>query len=381
MNPLPSAKPRFQQAESLVAQLFESNGWEVQHAPKIGPNEVDLIVSRGPQVFVVEIKASSEGRSDRVIPLLSQAILQARSHARKVRKALPLAVVHVGSASPSLLNQISSFSQQFAPDVAVGIVAENGVRHFLGHGLDELNEEPKYVRRGSHQSSNQVINLFSDLNQWMLKVLLAPEISEDLLSAPRKEYRNASELAGAAQVSMMSASRFVQLLHNGGFLDASSRRLLLVRRNELLRRWQSSALRPSPEIPMRFLIRGAAHAQLRDIFVDHEACLGLFAAAEALHLGHVMGVPPYVYVQKLPRPDIDGWNELVHASPSEAPDLILRQAQSPKSVFRGAVHRDGLVISDVIQVWLDASGHPSRGEEQAELIHRKVLRKIIEGPA
>lgn len=381
MNPPHSAMPRGQQAESMVAQLFVSNGWDVQLTPSIGSIEADMVASKGPQVFIVEVKSLSEGRSDRVIPLLSQAILQAQAYARKARRFLPLAVIYVGNASPSLLKQVDSFLREFAPDVSVGIVSEDGGRRFVGHGLEKLNAEPKYVRWALSQSSKQAINLFSDLNQWMLKVLLAPEISEDLLAAPRHEYRNASELASAAQASKMSASRFVQQLRDEGFLDSSSRQFSLVRRDELFRRWRSSALRPSHESPMRFLIRGAPQQQLRDILSNHEACLGLFAAADALHLGHVVGVPPYVYVPKLPRADIDEWKELVHASSSEAPDLILREAPSPKSVFRGAVHKDGIVISDVIQVWLDASAHPSRGDEQAELIHRKVLRKIIEGLA
>jgi hypothetical protein len=59
------------------------------------------------------------------------------------------------------------------------------------------------------------------------------------------------------------------------------------------------------------------------------------------------------------------------------PDLIVRQALSPKSIFRGAVHQDGMFASDVIQVWLDVANHPSRGEEQADLIYEKVIRPII----
>lgn len=374
----PSPNQRGQHAEALVAQLFDSNGWKVQHAHHIDLKKADLVVSKGHKVFIVEITALSEGRSDRVIPLLSQAILQARVYAREASKALPLAVIYVKSASPSLLNQVSSFSENFAPDVAVGVISESGLRRFLGHGLEELNAEPKNVRWDIAPSSSQAINLFSDLNQWMLKVLLAPEIPERLLAAPRNEYRNASELASAAQASNMSAFRFVQQLRNEGFLEDSSRRLLLVRRVELFRRWRSVGQRQSLELPMRFLIRGSIQLQLREFFSNHQACLGLFAAADELQLGHVMGVPPYIYVSKLPRPDDDKWKELVRAAPSGAPDLILRQASSPKSVFRGAVHRDGMVISDIIQVWLDVSAHPSRGEEQAELIHRKVLSQIIE---
>ena len=378
MNSSPSPRPG-RHAEDLVAQIFDAHGWKVQREPAVGPYQPDLLVRKGRQVFLVEVKALSEGRPDRVIPLLSQGILQAQAQARAHGMAHPLAVVYVGDASPSLLKQVREFSRSFASDVAVGVISESGVQYFLGEGLEGLNVEPPIVRKGPAKLPGRAPHIFSDLNQWMLKVLLAPEIPERLLAAPRAEYRNVSELAGAANVSMMSASRFAQQLREEGFLDESSPRFKLVRRADLFRRWQSAALRSSPEMRMRFLIRGSAHEQLREVVSSHQACLALFAAAEALHLGHVKGVPPYVYVPKLSRLDRDAWKELVPASPGEPLDLILRQAPAPQSVFRGAVHLDGVAVSDVLQVWLDVSVHPSRGEEQAELIHRKILGQIIGG--
>lgn len=77
---------------------------------------------------------------------------------------------------------------------------------------------------------------FSDLNPWMLKVLLAPELPEALLSAPRGQYRNASQLARAANVSVMSAFRFVRQLQREGYLHESAPNLNLVRREDLLSR-------------------------------------------------------------------------------------------------------------------------------------------------
>ncbi len=376
-----SSQSREKNAEALVAQLFEANGWDVERSPERGWNRSDLMVRRGPQRFVVEIKALAEGRADRVIPLLSQAILQAQANALDADNAHPLAVVSVENASQSLSKQVGSFVKQYAPNVAVGLVSKNGLRYFRGAGLEELNAEPEEPRwYGYNASSNQPVNLFSDLNQWMLKVLLAPEIPEHLLRAPRLEYRSVAELADVAQASPMSASRFLQQLRNEGYLDASSRNLVLVRREELFRRWRSAAMRPSPELPMKFLIRSPVEQQIQELLAKHEgeACLGLFAAADALRLGHVSGVPPYIYVPKLPRPDDKKWRGLVAASPSEKPDLIVRQALSPKSAFRGAVHQDGLIVSDVIQVWLDVANHPSRGAEQADLIYEKALRPIID---
>jgi hypothetical protein len=43
----------------------------------------------------------------------------------------------------------------------------------------------------------------------MLKTLLGPLPREGLLRVPRQEYRNASELAAAAEVAVMTAFGFV----------------------------------------------------------------------------------------------------------------------------------------------------------------------------
>jgi hypothetical protein len=47
-------------------------------------------------------------------------------------------------------------------------------------------------------------------------------------------------------------------------------------------------------------------------------------------------------------------------------------------VFRAAVPCDGVPVSDVVQVWLDAGAYPSRGPEQADMIYRKVLRPLLD---
>ena len=40
------------------------------------------------------------------------------------------------------------------------------------------------------------------------------------------------------------------------------------------------------------------------------------------------------------------------------------------------VHSGGMAASDVLQVWVDVAAHPSRGREQADLIRKRVLRRI-----
>lgn len=371
-------------AEADLADLFSENGWAVEREPQgAGSLRPDMLIRKGRNVYVVEVKAASEGRSDRVIPLLSQAILQAQAYARVVNGVRPLAVVVVGNVSQPLLERVRRFSERYAPGLAIGVSSRGGQRLFIGEGLGELNEQssfdsnPSFSRKLSFYPSSS--NLFSDLNQWMLKVLLAPEIPEAMLAAPRENLRSASELAVAARVSVMSASRFIQLLKEESFLDASASGLRLVRRAELFRRWRAAAHRLRRELPMRFLVPGALEVRLKKLLSNHNACLGLFAAAEAHKLGHVHGVLPYVYVESFPGMAGEAWQELVPPSPGESAHLILKMPSAPQSVFRGAVVVDGEKVSDILQVWLDVSEHPSRGDEQAVLIQKKVLGQIIDG--
>jgi Holliday junction resolvase len=361
--------------EARIAELFIGQGWHVneKRSPALDGYIPDLIVKKGGEAYAVEIKSMSVGRPDRAIPLLSQAILQAQRYAPVVG-AKPLALIYVNQSSPSLFKHLMRFAEAYAPGVAVGVVAEDGGQEFRGDGLEPFNLEPP-IQRASGSQLKPALDLFSDLNQWMLKVLIAPEIDGDLLSAPRNEYRNASQLALASGVSVMSASRFINLLRAEGFLEESPS-LALVRRPELFRRWQSVALRPSSEMPLKALIAGQLSAQLHKLASGRQACLGLFAAANALNIGHVEGVPAYVYVRRLPASGREVLG-LASAPPMDRVDVILRQPRAPQSVFRGAVERDGVRVSDVIQVWLDVSSHPSRGKEQAALIEREVLSHVI----
>jgi hypothetical protein len=41
------------------------------------------------------------------------------------------------------------------------------------------------------------------------------------------------------------------------------------------------------------------------------------------------------------------------------------------------VNREGLPVSDILQVWLDVADHPSRGGAQAHEIWRRVLAPLV----
>jgi hypothetical protein len=357
-------------------------GWSVLATSQIGLRRPDAHIRKGKRRYLVALKASSEGRRDRLVPLLSQAILEARSLAvPDPHRARPLAVVAAPQVSEPVVKAVREFAHEHAPDVAIGLLDREGRRVFVGPGLESLNADPSEASVHPLAAGEPSIELFSDLNQWMLKVLLAPHLGHpDLMpeSLPRGEYRNASELARVAQVSVMSAFRFVRQLEREGFLHESREQLRLVRLDALLQRWQAASLKSVREVSARWLLSGDERQLPRAVdSLGKRACVGLFAAARALGLGHVQGVPVHIYVNEL---RVDGLRRagLLKAGPADRVDVVLRVPSVRESVFRGAVQVDGLPVCDVLQVWLDVSAHPARGKQQADVIHRRVIKRMVD---
>ena len=101
--------------ENLVADFFREHSWRVKKESLSADKRVDIIAVHGDKRYIFQCKAASEGRQDRLLPLLSQAILQARVYAQaQVKPAAPLAVVAAPAISLSAVNSLVSFRSQFA---------------------------------------------------------------------------------------------------------------------------------------------------------------------------------------------------------------------------------------------------------------------------
>ena len=379
----------------IVASLFREEGWKVVEEPREKNVAPDFLVSGHGKKFVVELKRASEGRKDRVIPLLSQAALEAVHYSRIMAgHPVPLAIVGANRIPNSIAEDAKQFMRERAPEVGVGVVDLEGLRLFAGHGLESLSSSrrPQSELRAPNVRA-RAPQLFSDLNQWMVKVLLAPRIPEVYLSAPRGRYQGVSQLAEAAGVSVMSAFRFVEEFSKEGFLESGGGVLRLVRLRELLNRWVAASQRRILEIPMRWVLHRGKKALWNAVrsYQSDEAiasadqlssprprlCLGLFEAAEALDIGFVHGVKPYLYLERLNAAVLKDLGLSGNAEEEEA-DLFVRIPGNRESAFRGVVLKDGVPVSDILQVWLDVSQHPSRGREQADLIWRKILSPALE---
>ena len=125
--PSPPPVPRSEQDyRDMLSGIFRRYDWRMKACPPFGADKgVGLLESCEGFRYVVQLKVSSEGRSDPLVPLLAQAILQAKSVAQAFpEQAVPLAVVAAPMISPSVAKKLRSFLTESAPDAAAGMFSQ-----------------------------------------------------------------------------------------------------------------------------------------------------------------------------------------------------------------------------------------------------------------
>lgn len=355
-------------------ELFEDTGWKMTLPEGADNTENVVLVGEDGQSYHAVLKSFSEGRPDRVTALFAQALLEARARARKAHLR-PAVLIWVTSASRSLVDRLIDFHRAYGDQEPFAVLSMNGIQYVEFPGL-RLSERPDYAA-GSHRAGHNAPPrlVFTDRFQWMIKLLLAADIQrEDLIAAASVRYGTATELARAAGVSTMTATRLVNALKAEGFL-ASSSFLKLVRRRQLAERWKAEYRKPPLALATKFISPASPDEQLRKLLKRYTGIRGLFHAAEALGYGHVKGATPTIWVPNLK--EAESWRALRVAREGERPDLVLQQPSFPQSLQRGAVSRDGLMVTDILQTWLDVSAHPARGAELASELEHGILANVI----
>jgi hypothetical protein len=90
-------------------------------------------------------------------------------------------------------------------------------------------------------------------------------------------------------------------------------------------------------------------------------------AAEALGIGFVHGVKPYLYLERM-SPDIASDLGLSENAAEEQADLYVGVPGNRESIFRGIVVKDGVPASDIVQSgWTSRS--ILRGEERRRTLY------------
>ncbi len=337
----------------------------------------------------VALRVAPQSWGRLLAPLLSQSILEARAQSGDA-VARPLAVLFAPIVSDTMHDRLHAFVNEVAPKDAWAVIDGHGRSWFHVPGVKALPVPNSPVVSAPRRSVQT--NLFSDLNQWLLKVLLAPALPENLVTAPRQPIRNASVLAGLAKVSVPVAARFVKALDTGGHLDRRFGDLRVADAERLLLSWRAAAGHSRhQEFAMqhargaiddnsfRMMLQMAKDGERSDQLHHGGSMLmtaALFSACERLGLRHVDGGARHVYVEKVMATQLEA-RGLVPAAPGARVDLMIRVARFPEAIQRASVIRDGVRTTDVIQCWLDVSHHRARGEEQADFLWRKILRPAL----
>jgi hypothetical protein len=392
--------------ETRLRQLLGDAGIDVLARGGSDGKRPDLEVRTNGRLFAIALKTASENRVDVLQGLMAAALLQARRQATLI-DATALPVVGVANLTDRSVAAVAEFIAREAPEAAWGMLDLHGRLVLRGLPDGEIAAHGERSRE-SHRARPHDRDPFSDLGQWMAKVLIARRLPAELLAAPRVRVRRPRELARFAGVSEPTSARWVKLMRASGFLDEVRGELRLVRVREFFDRWQKKCSAQSRrEIPARFILpSGKTHEQLEfalakfahenTVAFDPEdppryegqlrwklgprACFALFEASRALGYAFVDGAPVHLYLEDISDDSLRHF--ALERAPADQARVRVIQPRWPEALFRGIVMRrtrTGNLVptADVVQTWLDVLDHPVRGRELAGELEREVLAKWI----
>jgi hypothetical protein len=126
------------QLKRLVADAFREQGWDLLERARGEDARPDFVASGHGKKLVIEIKRASEGRKDSVIPLPSQAGLNAIYQSRKIPEhPIPIAIVGANRIPESVARGAMEFMREWAPEAAIRLLDFEGFRSFAGHGTSQ----------------------------------------------------------------------------------------------------------------------------------------------------------------------------------------------------------------------------------------------------
>jgi len=356
--------------ESVAALLVHHGITQFEIADRAEVEERPTGKSSSPDRLLVEIERVRSRSIDEILGRLAMRVLMTRQDQRR-RLAVPVLVIErLGDKTKRTARE---FMSKYAPGHAWGLVDRSGAAALaipsLKVDIDQPgNSEPR--ARVRHTSTQ----LFSDLNQWMLKVLLLVDAPPSLWGGPRQRVATPTELHRVARVSVEKAHLFVRVFEKMGFVRQTRQGLTVVRRQQLLDRWfhaeRSQSVLP---IPARWIF--GMPSGLQDIFAkpgdsEHLAVCG-FEACRLLDVLHAPVVQREVYLAGDIESALAAW-DLEPCEEHEA-HIFLRKARSAQSILRGRVIRANLPVVDVLQAALDVHDQAARGTEQSQYLTRHVL--------
>jgi hypothetical protein len=353
------------EAVNLVARVLRQQGWD--DASELTPGDfADLIVRHDGRVIAAAVKPVSYRGIGDVIAALSRTVLEARLAATRLASS-PLAAVVVPRLGERMAQEVAAFMAAHAPDVAWLLADEDGgVCLSLDRHVDYLAPAPRLV----DQDGVPAREVFSDLHQWLLKILLLQHAPERYWSGPRPVPGSIPLLAKAARVSVQKAYQFVAAFEQHGHLRRDRGRLCLVRREELFEAWfEHQRFHP----PQRLAVRGL-FGPCRDLparLRSEEGVVGGFEACTRMDLLHTQAGLLELHAVVAPASLLAAYD--LEPCPESVADLVLLRSRHRESVRRGCHDVAGVPVVDPLQAALDVAVHDARGREQAGYLRERIL--------
>ncbi len=344
--------------ERLRGRL-QADGWTL-----VAGHEADLCVRRNDVTVVIEVNEVASSGWDHLRGGLADAILRSQRAASLRPGANPVAVVAAPRVSNRMIARLSEYRDAHAPDVSWGVVDDDG-RIDL-HGVLELRVPPTRPARGTEERR---VNLWSDLGQWVLKVVVNDTVRISSGVSPRVIGMPGAQFADSIGVSRSFAWQITAQLRRDGFLDDDNR---VLRLGDLLQMWRHRQERPRLHAMSWLIPGGAPRLRLLPMLAaSGSQCLAGYTACREHGIAIV---PEGVFeIQARSLRDLEMRTRLVPSAPGERVDVLVRVPATPEAVFRAVTvpADDGATAADLLQCWLDLVDEPGRGGEQADVIWRE----------
>jgi hypothetical protein len=362
--------------DALQAGATQAN-WLWGGIPSLGGHGVGFKSEN--RKFHLVLNAVSPARGPELERALADAYLRASSVTKsQPHERIPLPVVAAPSLSRAMLERLKKYAADVLPSAHWGAFDLAGTWHFPGLSIriqaDSAVMESMAFPAAVGKSPPPQHDPFSDLGQWLSKVMLAQGLSEDLVSAPRQRLRNQAALASAANVSLPTVSRWKKQLCSMAFLTDSKLGLRIVRKKELLIRWAASIRNRAYVDTWVQPVFGSSNqdkALSRLLAEEPKAILLGAAACDRLGIGVVKGAPMQIALPDH-SPDYLAGLGLMPVQSGIKGAFLIRRPRYFESLRRGAVIRDGVAVADVLQCAIDSYNSPVRGMDQFEAILNRL---------
>jgi hypothetical protein len=403
-------------AGEIVVQTLNRLGFtlEAEQVPLSEANarsELDFVFLRDGKEYGVEVKYSRKMQLV-LMHLLPRALLLLQA-AKRTRRFLPIVAIVVEEVAQQDIQRLAAQMNFYAPDVGWLLLDKNEnivfrdpeqkVPRILSRAETELqnsdlaeersvskNDQAALFDDYSMRASSDSQSLsFSDLEQWLLKVLLLSSVDakSEYWGGPAGNISNAFQLSKLADVSPPVANSLVNVMEHLGYLRRVGRKkLILLRSDAIVEEWREKyRFNDNKIFPHRSIYPvSESRVFFEEILGEIKECnkqvspLAITGHQAAAQYGirHSSAKSIHIYFWGSRHSIAHALNLVPTGTTGEA-DLFLVEPKHRQSVFRGRLERDGIPVCDIMQCYLDLFHLADRGQEQANLFYDTIISRVL----